>query len=63
MEQREIPDFATDVYLIERLRKFELDAIEADRAARAALWTGFRNAMGIMLLLGGVVYGIVRMFD
>lgn len=58
MDEQEIADFTTDTYLIERLRKFELDQWEADRAARAALWRGLRNALLIEAFIGAVCYGV-----
>jgi len=60
MEQREIPDYATDVYLIERLRKFEIDKIEADRAAIRSLLHGAKNGCYLMALIGAVVYAIFK---
>lgn len=58
MEEHEIGDFCTDTYLIERIRKFELDQMEADARANAALWRGFFSALKIMALIGATVYGI-----
>jgi len=64
MEQREVRlDYATDVYLIERLRKFELDRIEADNRARRALFQGTWSAIKIMFFIGGVTYALVKIFS
>lgn len=63
MEEHELGDFCTDTYLLERVRKFELDQREADAAAYAALWRGFRSAVLCMLFLAGVVYAGVQVYN
>lgn len=63
MEEHEIGDFCTDTYLIERIRKFELDQREADRAAYLALMRAFRSAALCLVFLAGVVYAGVQVYN